>query len=73
MVFRWQTDDGPLIVVNFDPTSSHQSTKKRIVTVGPSLTKLSGLDPRMDADDTEEGSYYFYLMLHIDDIKAIDH
>ena len=61
MVFRWQADDGPLIVVNFDPTSPHQSTKKRIVTVGPPLTKLSGLDPRMDADDTEEGSYYFYL------------
>ena len=37
---RWQTDDGPLIVVfvSFLPSS----TKKEIFKVGPTLAKLSG-------------------------------
>ena len=40
MVFRWKTDDDPLIVVL--GSSLPSSTKKSNVNVGPPLTKLSG-------------------------------
>ena len=40
LVFCWQADDGPLIVLfgSFLPSS----TKKKVVKVGPPLAKLSG-------------------------------
>ena len=40
MTFRWRPDDSPLMVVL--GSSLPSSTKKKVVKVGPPLTKLSG-------------------------------
>ena len=41
MAFRWQADDGPLIVLFFNLPPLIK-LKKNVVKVGPPLTKLSG-------------------------------
>ena len=41
MAFRWQADDGPLIVL-FGPTLASSTKNINVVKVGPPLTKLSG-------------------------------
>ena len=41
MAFRWRADGGPLIVV-FGSSHQLKTKKKKIVKVGPPLTKLSG-------------------------------
>ena len=44
MAFRWRADGGPLIVVPAStlPSSTKQKQTKKVVKVGPPLTKLSG-------------------------------
>ena len=41
MAFRWQADDGPVIVV-FGSSLPSSTKKKKVIKVGPLLTKLSG-------------------------------
>ena len=44
MAFRWRADDGPLLVAFRSPLHpiSKKKNKKKPVSVGPPLTKLSG-------------------------------